>query len=119
MAKSMKKKEEEMIDIEDGPMLDPSELMELELHDSRCKMNEAVQEKLELQEKLLQIDYVQKRDVLRKKAYEAKLSAEKAHKDYKKVSDNAYKRLGLDPSLDWGVQDNGSVVLLNEGVDDN
>ena len=111
---TMKKKQEEL-------SLDPTyltkfEMMELELHQTHAEKQIAVKADLDSREKLLHIDYGQKRDVLRRQQATTVVNLEKAKQKYNAARVAVEQRLGV--SLDGcTVRQDGKVTQVNEQGD--
>ena len=109
-----KKKQEELTP---KPMhLTKLEMIELELHQTHAEKQIAIKASLENKEKLLHIEYSQRRDVIRREQAATVVNLEKAKSAYNAVRAAVEQR--LDVSLDGcTVRQDGKVTRVNEQGD--
>lgn len=110
----MKKKTKEAV----IPTVPPIQLTELELksldlHEARAQAQMNIKDKFILEERLLSIDYQNKRDEIRRKQAEAIASMEEAKKDYNDTIKAIEARLNI-VLKDYAIDVNGGLVYMKD-----
>lgn len=95
--------------------LNKMEMMELELHENRARMQVEIREKFVLREHLQQVEYLAQRDAIRNKQKEAAASLEMAKRAYNDTVERINRRLGVSLG-DWAIKDDGTLRYIKDAA---